>query len=97
MGVMPGTATPLGKRVTVNTSADRLDTASSATSQRRSLLIRNRGSVAADIGASDVAAGSGFELAPGDVLAIDLAPQGSLWAVTASGSTTLHVLQVEWT
>ena len=96
MGVMPGTATPLGKRVTVNTSADRLDTAPGAGAQRLSLLIRNRGSVVAYVGASDVADSTGFQLDPGDVMSVDLAPLGGLYAVTASGSTTLHVLQVAW-
>ncbi|WP_431897917.1 hypothetical protein [Nonomuraea sp. bgisy101] len=96
MSTLPRSAIPGGYRVTVNTSADRLDIQVPAAAQRVSLLVRNRGQVAADVGASDVAAGAGFELAPGDALSVDLAADSGLYAVTASGSTVLHVLQVAW-
>lgn len=96
MGILPRTATTLGKRVTVDTTADRLDTAAAASSQRVSILAVNRGSVTAYLGASDVTSAAGFQMDPGDSVAIDLAPGGTgLYAITAASSTTIHVLQAE--
>lgn len=43
------------------------------------------------LGGSGVTASAGYQMAPGDVLAVDLEGDDALWAVSTSGST-LQVL-----
>lgn len=80
-------------QVVVNTSADLLD---QSTGGGRSILIRNRGAVAVFLGGIDVTSSTGLQLDPGESVTVDSTGSGAgggLYAVTASGSTTVHVLQ----
>lgn len=56
-----------------------------------SALIKNAGSVDCDLGGSGVTAGTGFVLTAGDTVAVTRV-KGTLWAITASSSTTIQVL-----
>lgn len=81
------------QQVTVNTSADLLD---ASTGSVRSLLVRNRGSVAVYLGGIDVTSSTGFQLDPGEAVSIDAGGSGAgggLYGVTASSSARVDVLQ----
>lgn len=81
------------ERVSVATSATLLDRTD--TIRRGSLLVRNRGSAAVYLGASDVSTSTGFQLDAGESVSVDAEtyPVG-LYAVCASGTVSCHVLQV---
>ena len=95
---------PVSSRVTVTTTATRLDVATeddrvSPGSQSRrgdghSVAIRNTGAVSIFWGGAGVTAAAGFELAPGKEISMDLKPGDDLWAITASGSAECQVAQV---
>ena len=81
---------------TVTTSATSLDVDDSANSSR-SCLIRNRGSVAVFVGGPAVTSATGYQLDPGEALSLDTGGTGAgvaTYAITASSSSTVHVLQV---
>lgn len=81
---------------TVTTSATALDVDDTSNSSR-SVLLRNRGSVAVYIGGSTVTSGTGYQLDPGESVSLDTAGTGAgvaTYGITASGSSTVHVLQV---
>ncbi len=82
---------------TVSTSATLLDVDATA-GTARSVLIRNRGSVAVFIGGPDVTTNNGYQIDPGESIGIDTA--GGTWttaatyAVVASGPAPVHVMQI---
>jgi hypothetical protein len=91
-------------RVTVTTSATRLDASAESDYNPagdlafsrvygQSCLVRNRGSVSVFLGGAGVAAGTGFELEADQSVAVDLAGTDALHGITASGSALCHVLQ----
>lgn len=82
-------------QVSVTSSATALET-STLTAQGASVLIRNRGAVAVYLGASNVAANTGYQLDPGEAVSLDAAGKFVLgvYGITASGSATCHVLRV---
>lgn len=80
---------------TVTTAATLLDV-DTVLSSSRSVLIRNRGSVAVFIGGSAVTTGTGFQLDPGETVTLDTSGTGAgvaTYGITASGSSAVHVLQ----
>lgn len=80
---------------TVTTSATSLDV-DTVLSSSRSVLIRNRGSVAVYVGGASVTTGTGFQLDPGESLTLDTAGTGAgvaTYAVTAASSAVVHVVQ----
>lgn len=80
-------------RVTVTTSATRLDTANTAKSPN--IIIRNRGSVAVYVGGSAVTSADGFQLDAGESLDVAVgAGNIGLYGITASGTASVHILQV---
>lgn len=84
-----------GARVTVNTTATRLDVGRGTGGGFGSVLVRNRGSVSVDLGGSDVTTGNGFELEAGEAVTLDLATSdGGLYGIAASGTVRCDVLQV---
>jgi hypothetical protein len=81
-------------QTSVNTTATLIDT---STGGARSVLLRNRGSVAVYLGGIDVASNTGFQLDPGESVTLDVGGSGAgggLYGRTASSSATVHVLQV---
>lgn len=80
-------------RVNVATSATRLDTAESDSTAGRSVLVRNRGAAAVNLGASGVTTATGYQLDAGETVAIDLDPGEQLHGICASGTVACHVLQ----
>lgn len=78
-------------RVTVSTTAVALNTASTA-GQR--LLLKNTSANAADLGPTGVTAGTGFDLAAGAVVTVDVAPGEVLFAIrSAAADATIAVLR----
>lgn len=81
---------------TVNTSATALDVDDTSNAVR-SVLIRNRGTVAMYVGGPTVTTGTGFQIDAGESVSLDTGGTGAgvaVYGITASGSTTAHVLQV---
>lgn len=78
-------------QVTVTSTATALD---QSTTGARSMLVRNRGSVAVYLGGSNVSTSNGFQLDPGESVGLDAAKFGSgLYGRTASSSARVDVLQ----
>lgn len=81
------------RQVSVTTSATRLDDSSNPP-LRYGVLVRNRGTAAVYVGTAAVAAGTGYQLDPGEAVSMDLTTfDGGLYGIAASGSHTCHVLQ----
>lgn len=81
-------------RVTVTTSATRLDNATNSMA-RGSVIIRNRGAVAVYVGDAGVTTATGFQVDAGETLSVETAGSADLlYGITASGSAACHVLQV---
>lgn len=83
-----------GRRVTVATTATRLDVADTNNTNRRSLRVLNTAATAAVIlGGSDVTATSGYSLAAGANITIDLAHDETLYGIVAAATETVHILE----
>lgn len=85
-----------GRRVTVTTSPTRLDTADKSQDHQSgdTIVLRNTdASASVDIGGASVASGSGFELVAGAGLSYDLAGSDGLYAIAASGTVRVDVLE----
>lgn len=85
----------VGARVSVGTSATRLDASSptdSVSGQR--VTVCNRGSAAVDIGGSGVTSGAGYRLDPGDTWSDVLSSGDDVYAIAASGTVDVHVTRV---
>lgn len=78
-------------RVTVSTTAVALNTASTA---GQTLVLKNTSANAADLGASTVAAGAGFDLAASATVTVELAAGDVLFAIrSAAADATIAVLR----
>lgn len=78
-------------RITVSTSAVALNTASPS---GQKLVIKNTSANAADLGSAAVAATTGFDLAAGATVTVELQPQDVLFAIrSAAADATLAVLR----
>lgn len=82
-----------GKRVSVTTAATRLDTADSDVVAGKSLAITNAGAAAVDLGPSTVTTGAGYSLGAGASVSLDLNAGEQLFAIAASGTVDVHVLE----
>lgn len=82
-----------GRRVTVTTAATRLDSQDSDATSGQAIAVTNAGATAVDIGDATVATGSGYELAAGATVSLELASDEALYAVAASGTVVIHVLE----
>lgn len=59
------------------------------------ILVRNRGTAAVYLGASDVTTATGFQLDPGESATVEAGTYPlALYGICASGTVTCHVLQV---
>lgn len=83
----------VGTQVTVSNSATALEGA--ITADAVALLVRNRGTVAVYLGGPAVATNSGYQLDPGESVAIEARqnPLG-LYGITASSTAVCHVLRI---
>lgn len=79
-----------GRRVTVTTTATLLST---ATVSGQSIAVTNKGAAAVDLGGSTVATGAGYSLAVDATASTDLDPGEELYAIAASGTVDVHVLE----
>lgn len=76
--------------VSVSTTATKL-TASATTSSGSSVVVTPTAAVF--IGAAGVTAAAGFPVAAGATVALDLRSDENLYAITASGTASVNVLQ----
>lgn len=60
----------------------------------RAVAVKNTGATTCYLGGSGVTSATGYPLAAGETLAYDALPGDVVYAVCASGSTTVAVLQV---
>ena len=86
------------QRVTVNNTATRLDIAASTACSQNALTIRNRGATTFYVGGSDVTSSNGYQLDAGEsvIVSCERGSVGSVYGITASGTSTAHILQ-GWT
>lgn len=80
-----------GTRVSVATTATKLNSAAGDGYAGQSLLVRNRGAASVFLGASDVTTATGYELLADESLALDL--NEDVYAICASGTVACHVLE----
>lgn len=81
------------KRVTVGTTATRIDDAETAPDL--ALIVRNRSSNPVFIGGSNVTTSDGFELSPGDSLPLKYAMNiGGLWGIATTAGNRVDRLQI---
>ncbi len=81
-------------RVSVSTTAIRLDTAWGGGSPR-AVLVKNKGTASVFIErTSAVTTATGFELEVGAAAAVDGIDSAGLYGIAASGTHVVHVLQV---
>lgn len=80
-------------QVSVTTSATLLSSAETDDRTGSALALTNGGAVTVFLGASGVTTGSGFGLAAGTSMALDLQPGESLYGIVASGTATVSVLR----
>lgn len=83
-----------GDRVTVATTATRLDTGAGSGMGHAAVLVRNRGAVTVDLGGPGVTGGAGFGLDAGESVTLDSLAGDGLYGIVASGTCVVHVLQV---
>ncbi len=82
-------------RVAAGVTVKRLDQHDTVT--RVTLVVANRGASSVYLGGQGVTAAEGYELAAGEKLSLELRPSDlGLYAVAASGSVRLDVMQVGW-
>ena len=82
------------QQVPVGTTVTRIDPTSDGVIPQGSCLVRNRGSASVFIGAINVTTTTGYELSTGEAVTADLRPGDALYAIAASGTQTVHVLEV---
>jgi hypothetical protein len=84
-------------QVTVTTSATALQSAadSADSTPGNSVSLYNTGATDAYVGGSGVTSSTGFLLKAGAVLSFDLGSADVPYGITASGTTTVHVLSVK--
>lgn len=79
-------------RVTVATTATLIFTTTGGTGGSN-VLIRNPGTVSVYLGGSGVTAATGFELAPGDAVSLQIRRSDTVYGIVASGTNIVHVLE----
>lgn len=79
-------------QVTVTTTAQELSQNEADGDGHATLLLSNNGSVDLYVGPSGVTTGTGFKVAAGASLSVDLSPGERLFGVTGS-SSSVHVLR----
>lgn len=84
----------IASRVTVTAAATQVvDPIRGGVPDPISAVIKNAGAVTCYLGGAGVTPSDGYELFPGEPFNADLVAGDVLYAITASGSTTLHVLR----
>jgi hypothetical protein len=82
------------QQVSVTTTATRLDPTTDGTIPKGSCLIQNKGSASVWLGNSTVTTANGFEFVAGAAATADLGSGDALYAVAASGTVSVHVLEI---
>lgn len=79
-------------RVTVDTTGGGTQIYSNSGGRSKSVIIRNRGSVALYVGESALTTSTGYQIDAGESLSLILPAGGRLYGITASSSDAVHVL-----
>lgn len=83
-----------GAQVAISTTAVRLDAAETTGDSRSTVRVKNTGASAVFLGASDVTSASGFTLAVGDSISVELGAGESLFGICAAAtSSTIQALR----
>lgn len=83
-----------GRRVTVTTTATRLDTADVDTQAGSRLTLRNAdAAVTVDLGASDVTSGAGYGLTAAAVVELVHGSDEAVYGIVAAGTVVVHVFE----
>lgn len=87
----------LGRRVSVGTTATRLDTVEGNDRTGQKIIVKNPSASAAsvDVGGATVTSGAGFELEAGASMSAELTDydEEAVYAITASGTVTVHIFE----
>jgi hypothetical protein len=84
----------ISSRITVTDAATQVvDPTRGGVPDPISAVIKNAGATTCYLGGIGVTAAAGYELAPGEPFNADLVAGDVLYAITAAGSTTLHVMR----
>lgn len=86
-------ATAASQAVAVGTSAVALSATETDSSVGQSLLLTNKGAVELVLGGSGVTSATGYRLAAGASVTVQLGSGDALYGVVTSGSTTVDVLR----
>lgn len=82
-----------GTRVDVGTTAVKVVAATHGRASGSGALLQNAGSADIDLGGDGVTAGAGFPLGAGESVSVELEPGESLYAIVASGTESLAILE----
>ncbi|HLX21639.1 MAG TPA: hypothetical protein VKR23_15950 [Gaiellaceae bacterium] len=78
-------------RVTVASTATLIYTAPPGFTGR--VLVRNPSAVSVYVGSASVTTTTGFEIAAGDALGINVVPADTLYGIVATGTQVVHTIQ----
>ncbi|HEY7822348.1 MAG TPA: hypothetical protein VIG24_05925 [Acidimicrobiia bacterium] len=82
-----------GTRVSVGTTAVAILRETTGRSRGSGAVVKNLGTVDLDLGGPSVATGAGLPLPAGESISVELEPSESLWAVAASGTVSVALLE----
>lgn len=83
----------VGRRVTVAVTATRIDAADTVNATTRMLRVANAGATAVILGASNVTATTGYSLAAGTNITLELSHDETLYGIVAAATEVVHVLE----
>lgn len=81
-------------QVSVGTTETELTGTQTDATAGQSLVVRNRGTADVFVGGTGVATSTGFKLAAGDSVSLELGQGEKLYGIVAAGSESVHVLRV---
>lgn len=81
------------RRVTIAVTATRIDAADTSNATPRQLRIANAGAAAVILGPATVTATSGYSLAAGANITVELDSTETLYGIVAAATEVVHVLE----
>jgi hypothetical protein len=82
-----------GRRVSVGTDPTALLFDTPKVGEKHTVFFKNKGAASVDVGGDDVATGEGYELEAGEGISWDIAGRGEPFAVSASSTVRVDVLE----
>jgi hypothetical protein len=90
LGALPARAAFVGRRVTVAVTATLLYTAPGFGGK---VLIRNPSAVSVYVGPAAVLTTTGFEIAAGDALSVNVYPNDAVYGIVAAATEIVHIVE----